>query len=162
MTTTTTTEYGFRTTPKTYRYGEGPVLNWPDASGFVTPRSSGQRSISPDLNVTDGDLARMHAAAEAFNTPSRASTTEVVSRQRIVTIGEPEVVPAPPKTDPALDGLAPGSIVRARKTGYGLGLFVLTADTDGIPWKGVEGDVLNIWSSTKNLRDVQRVHVVEA
>ena len=158
MTTTTTTEYGFRTSSKTD--GWAVRTHWASADGKVAPYF---RQDAPGGERVDAtDLDAMHAAAGRYNTAGRAFVTVVVARQRIVTVGEPEVVPAPEKSDPLLDDLAPGSIVRASKSGEPRGLFVLTADTDGIPWKGVEGPVLHVWSSPENLSGVERVHVVTA
>lgn len=140
MTTESTTEYGFRTAPKRAWGLRETVTNWPDASGFVTPLTTGRRSRDAALNVTDGDLVKMHEAAEAYNTLGRDYTTVVVERDRIVTVGTPRGVPAPPKIDPELEGLAHGSVVRATMRGNGhRGLFVLTTDTDDLPWRGLEG-----------------------
>lgn len=156
MTTTTTTEHGFRSTDKSYPYDVR--LIWPrESDGQVSPYR-GQH-----LGFVDGaEPDALHAAAERYNTDARGYSVAVVSRQRIVTVGEPEIVPAPEKAEPKLAPLAPGSIVRASKAGDARGLFVLTADTDGVPWKGVEAPVLHVWAKPTSLRDVELVHVVRA
>lgn len=156
MTTTTTTEYGFRSTDKSRLHDER--LIWARGDGVISPYRAQRLGF-----VDASDLDAMHAAVESYNSVGRSFTVAVVSRQRLVTVGEPEVVPAPVKVDPKLVGLAPGSIVRASKPGYGRGLYVLTVDTDGIPWKGIsQGANAGAWSQGKTLRDIEHVHVVEA
>ena len=138
-TTTTRTEYGFRTRGAGL-WGDHRDL-WP-VDGKVRPyTSAAYRGPGWTMPVDATDLDAMHAAAEAFTTGNshryEPGSAEVISREVRVettveeTPGAAVVVPAPvglPTT--------PGSVVRATASNGRRGIFVHNDTSAAFPWTG--------------------------